>query len=83
MKAFDFASATTAQQARELMRRTGRAQPVSAEEALAAYANPRNWKQIEGRGEDGGPRCYWAWVGPVIVGYELAQLGLRPVLEDD
>lgn len=35
---------------------------------LATYADRNNWTTVHDNG-----RCYWAWVGPVIVGYEFAE----------
>lgn len=40
--------------------------------ALATYADPDNWVSVHVNDKDGNPRHYWAWAGPVIVGYELA-----------
>lgn len=53
---------------------------------VATYANPSNWKQVYGGRDSDGREypCSWAWVGPVIVGYELAELSMPAVdaLED-
>ena len=35
---------------------------------ISTYADPTNWIQVYDSG-----RCYWAWVGPMTVGYELAR----------
>lgn len=41
-------------------------------EAVETYAARDNWKQVYA-----DKRCYWAWVGPIIVGFELAELALE------
>ena len=63
----------------ELMRLAiaiGGPQPLDPLRVLATYANPDNWKQVIGHDER-GPRNYWAWAGPTIVGYELAGWGVK------
>lgn len=44
------------------------AKPLEPERVVATYADPDNWLQVT---QD--KRNYWAWIGPVIVGYELGQ----------
>lgn len=40
---------------------------------LATYADEANWRQVYADG-----RCYWAWDGPTITGYEFAGHGIDP-----
>lgn len=42
---------------------------LDPERALATYGDPNNWAHVHADG-----RHWWAWAGPVIVGYELAEL---------
>lgn len=72
-----FVSASPERQAVELMRRAINGEQTTMEEALAMYGNPANWSKIDGKDANGDPRNYWAWTGPVIVGYEMAQLALE------
>jgi hypothetical protein len=52
----------------ELMRMAIAGVPRSPDRALATYAEPSYWKTVIAH-----QRNWWAWDGPVIVGYELAQ----------
>lgn len=58
----------------ELMQMGVKGQRPTRERIVATYADKRNWKQVH---DDPDGRCYWAWVGPTIVGYELAQIGME------
>ena len=51
-------------------------QPLDPMRVLATYADPSNWQSVHAR-DDRGPRHYWSWNGPTIVGYELAARGVR------
>ena len=39
---------------------------------LEIYADRNNWFQLN---DENG--CHWTWIGPVICGYELAQIYLK------
>lgn len=43
--------------------------PLDERRVIATYADPKNWIRVHADG-----RCWWSWVGPVIVGYELAEM---------
>jgi hypothetical protein len=45
---------------------------IPIDRALATYANPDNWRQIN---DEKG--CHWVWNGPVICAYELAEMSIR------
>ena len=77
-----FLTGTPRRQAAELMGRAVFGEPVSALEAAAAYANPANWRRVHAPDEDGDPRCYWAWAGPTVCGYELAAKAVGRALEE-
>jgi hypothetical protein len=64
----------------ELMNMAVNGIPIDPLRVLATYADPENWGAVY------GTKRHWTWQGPVIVGYELAQHGLRAVpkpLEED
>jgi hypothetical protein len=42
--------------------------PLDPARVIATYADPGNWTSVHQN-----QRHYWAWAGPVIVGYALAQ----------
>lgn len=50
---------------------------------LATYADRSNWKAVHDKDENGEVSAWWAWVGPVIVGYELAQYVTRNNKEEE
>lgn len=56
----------------EVMYMAAEGVPLDPLRVLATYADPNNWKQV-----NADQRCYWAWDGPTITGYELAQNGVR------
>jgi hypothetical protein len=46
--------------------------PFDPLRVIATYADPKNWDKVYKHG-----RNNWAWIGPVIVGYELGETALR------
>lgn len=56
--------------------RLGGPEPRDPVRSLATYADKSNWESVHAPDKNGNMRHYWAWVGPVIVGYELAESSL-------
>lgn len=57
--------------------------PISPERVLATYADRDNWTHVHAPDKDGNMRHYWAWAGPVIVGYELAGNAMKQIGGND
>jgi hypothetical protein len=51
--------------------------PLDADRVIATYADPSNWTSV-----NHNQRHYWAWAGPVIVGYELAEWVTKNLIGD-
>lgn len=51
--------------------------PIEPERVLATYASPGNWIHVHAPDKDGEMRHYWAWSGPMIVGYALAEYAVK------
>lgn len=61
----------------ELMRAAVDGKALDPIRVLATYAEESNWKKVYA-----DQRCYWAWSGPTICGYELAGHGVRAAAPD-
>lgn len=56
----------------ELLQMAISGEKIDLRRALATYASPSNWRQVTYDG-----KCHWEWCGPMIVGFELADIAMR------